>query len=106
MAPTLPLVVHAAKVPAEYRALHRYLNDRYADTVVLSFDQIEALMDARLPEPAHHADWWATAPYGSAPSPQSHAWADANRTALPNFPARHVVFERLSKPRPEAVRRR
>ena len=106
MAPTPPLTVHEVKVPAEYRALHKYLNDRYADTVVLSFDQIEALLGHPLPELAHQQDWWITTPHDGSPSSQSHTWTDANRTALPNFPAKHVVFERLSARPPIVARRR
>ncbi len=94
---TLPsLSVHASKVPVEYRGLHKYLKDRYADTVVLSFEQIESLIDGQLPGPAHFQEWWAMATPGGLQSSQSRAWTEAQRTAAPNLSAQNVVFERVS----------
>ena len=103
---TLPsLTVQVSKVPVAYRGLHKYLNDRYADTVVLSFAEIEALNDGPLPPPAHSLEWWAMATADGGQSGQSRAWTEAHRTAKPNFSARNVVFERVpdvtrAKPRP------
>ena len=92
------LSLHASKVPVEYRGLHQYLKDRYADTVVLSFAQIEALNECPLPAPAHFQEWWATAtaPADGVQSTQSRAWTEAHRTAVPNFSAHNVIFERVS----------
>ena len=90
------LTLQASKVPAEYRGLHQYLKDRYADTVVLSFAQIEALNEGELPALAHFQEWWATAPVDGVPSTQSRAWTEAQRTAAPNFSAHNVMFERVS----------
>ena len=85
----------ALSVPAEYLSLYTYLEDRYASTVVLTFDQMEALLGFALPESARHdGAWWATA---SVPT-HSAAWTDARRTAEPNLPARTVTFERLPDP--------
>lgn len=36
-------------VPREYRALYSYLDHRYASVVVLTFEQIEALLGFALP---------------------------------------------------------
>ena len=90
------LTLHASKVPVELRGLHQYLKDRYADTVVLSFAQIEALNEGQLPAPAHFQEWWATAPADGVQSTQSRAWTEAHRTAAPNFAAQNVMFERES----------
>ena len=90
------LTLHASKVPVEYRGLHQYLKDRYADTVVLSFAQIEALNECPLPAPARFQGWWETAPADGVPSNQSRAWTEAHRTAAPNFSAQNVMFERVS----------
>lgn len=82
-------------VPAEYRSLHRYLVERYADIVVLTFAEIEDLLGFVLPELARvQPAWWATAGAGGTSSDQSRAWTEANRTATPNLPARTVAFER------------
>ena len=94
--PTLPLRMPASKVPAEYRGLHQYLSGRYADTVVLSFLEIEGLNGGPLPAGAYLKDWWLAAAADGSPSGQSHAWTEANRTARPNVIARNVVFERHS----------
>jgi hypothetical protein len=94
--PTLPLTVPASKVPPEYCGLHQYLRDRYADTVVLSFLEIEDLLDSPLPELAYRREWWMTDAVDGSPSSQSSAWTEANRSARPNLLARNVVFERLS----------
>ena len=73
--------------------LHKYLNERFADSVVLTFGEIEDLIGFALPERAGLSDdWW------TAPAPDSirlaDAWILANRTARPSLSARTVVFDR------------
>ena len=81
-------------VPAPYVALYRYLEHRYASLVVLSFDQIEALLGSSLPAAARvEAVWWTAV---GGPKSQSSAWTGAGRTAVPNLLAGTVAFERLS----------
>jgi hypothetical protein len=83
-------------VRIEYRPLHKYLRDRYADTVVLTFREIEDLLGSALPDLARlQAAWWTGTDADGAPSAQSHAWIQARRTALPNLLSRTVRFERL-----------
>ena len=89
------LTLQASKVPVEYRGLHQYLKGRYADTVVLSFAQIEALNDGPLPAQARLLEWWAAAPADGVPSAQSWAWTEAQRTAVPNLAAQNVTFNRV-----------
>jgi hypothetical protein len=80
-------------VPAEYLSLFTYLDDRYASTVVLTFDQMETLLGFALPEPAgRDRDWWTA---GSARN-HAAAWIGARRSAMPNLVARTVTFERLT----------
>ena len=84
-------------VSAPYRALHSYLNGRYADTLVLTFSEIEDLLGFTLPDAARlHVDWWAGAAAEGGPSAQSRAWLEARRTATPNLFARTVTFERMA----------
>jgi hypothetical protein len=79
-------------VPAPYLSLYRYLEHRYASMVVLTFDQIEALLGSALPVTARvEAGWWTDV--GGPKSPSS-AWTGAGRTAVPNLLARNVAFER------------
>jgi hypothetical protein len=89
---TIPRWERAAPhVPASYLALYTYLDHRYASTVVLTFEQIEALLECALPVPAtNEAGWWTAA----ASRTLSSAWTGAGRTARPNLLARTVTFER------------
>jgi hypothetical protein len=81
----------------EYRTLHKYLHDRYADTVVMTFGEIEDLIGFSLPDAARvEPAWWASGAVDGAPSPQSLSWTQADRTATPRLPAQVVVFERTS----------
>jgi hypothetical protein len=84
----------AGKVPGEYATLHNYLANRYADTVLLTFDQIEGLLGFRLPDSARtRQEWWTeTCRDGDEPS-CSDAWVLAGMTARPNLLAQSVVFE-------------
>lgn len=82
-------------VPVEYRPLHKYLKDRFADTVVLTFAEIEDLMGCALPDLAvRQAEWWANADPSGAPSAQARSWTQAGRTATPHVLARSVTFNR------------
>jgi hypothetical protein len=84
-------------VPVKYRSLHKYLDDRYANTVVLTFAEIEDLLGFTLPDLARlRLDWWAGAAADSTPSAQSRSWTEASRSATPNLLAQTVVFERAS----------
>jgi hypothetical protein len=92
---TEPLSLQSSVVPAEYRSLHKYLNNRFADTVVLTFEQIEALLGFALPDFARRrVDWWAGAAEGGVLSNQASAWTHACRVATPNLLAQSVMFER------------
>lgn len=81
-----------AHVPREYRALHAYLEHRYASVVVLTFEQIEALLGSALPPLARtEREWWT-----DTLNTQRHsaAWTTAGRTAAPNLDAETTTFER------------
>jgi hypothetical protein len=81
-------------VPAAYMPLYTYLDRRYAATVVLTFEQIEALLGFAPPSPAFaDAEWW-TGPCG-ANDRHTAAWIAARRRATPQLSARIVAFERL-----------
>jgi len=83
----------AGEVPGEYATLHNYLTNRYADIVVLTFEQIEGLVGFRLPDSARtQQEWWTRRPEGDEPA-YSDAWILAGMTARPNLLAQTVVFE-------------
>ena len=82
-------------VPIQYAALHKYLIERYADVVTLTFGQIEDVMGSALPALARtQQEWWTTTKAQSKDHAQSEAWILAGRTAQPNLGAQLVVFER------------
>jgi len=84
-------------VPPEYRGLHKYLRDRFADTVVLTFSEIEDLLGWSLPDAAREeAEWWANADASGAQSAQSLSWTLAGRTAAPRGRACVVVFDHVA----------
>ena len=83
----------APQVPARYLPLYKYLEHRYASTVVLSFAQIDALLGFALPDVAHRDYAWWT-PDGAVTKAHCSAWTAADRTASPNLVAENVLFER------------
>jgi hypothetical protein len=79
----------------EYRLLHKYLRERYANRVVLTFGEIEDLLGFALPAPARvQREWWGVTESVDRQSAQSDAWTFASRTATVNLSAQSVVFER------------
>jgi hypothetical protein len=87
-----PIEQSTPHVPREYRALYTYLEHRYAAVVVLTFEQIEALLGFALPAPARTGrEWWT-----DIEDTERHcaAWTGAGRTAAPNLAAETVTFER------------
>ena len=81
-------------VSGKYQLLHKYLEERFAGTVVLTFAEIEDLLGFTLPGQARlQSEWW-TAEDRVAGSPQSDSWILARRTAVPNMAAHTVAFER------------
>jgi hypothetical protein len=88
-----PIERSTLRVPAEYVSLYTYLEHRYASIVVLTFEQMEALLGFTLPASAStERDWWTGAAVHT--HRYSAAWIGAGRTARPNLSARTVTFER------------
>ena len=86
------------KVHSKYAPLHEYLANRFADSVVLTFGQLEDLLGSALPDSARvQYEWWTSTDRDSKSS-CSDAWILAGRTATPNLLARTVAFERRAEP--------
>jgi len=86
---------HGRVMAGKYLLLYKYLENRYADTVVLTFAEIEDLLGFALPDRARlQREWWTAADAGADGANYSDSWILASRTALPNLMARTVVFER------------
>jgi hypothetical protein len=79
----------------KYWPLYEYLERRFANTVVLTFGQIEDLVGFRLPERARtDPEWWADAEASPGEPGPWQAWTLTQRTAKPNLLAMNVVFHR------------
>ncbi len=87
---TVPVVRGYA---GEYKGLYKYLKERYANRVVLTFGEIEDLVGFALPDPARRqTEWWSDTAVDRAA--QSDSWTLASRTAKVNLAAQNVLFER------------
>jgi hypothetical protein len=81
----------------QYLLLYKYLENRYANTVVLTFAEIEDLLGFALPDQARqHQEWWTGAEINVAGRGYSDSWILASRTATPNMLAQTVAFERAA----------
>ena len=79
----------------KYLLLYKYLKNRYANRVVLTFAEIEDLLGFALPGQARvHPEWWTDAVTNVPGSAYSDSWILAQRTAVPNMAAQIVLFER------------
>src|SRR2546429_8036763 len=79
----------------KYLLLYKYLENRYANTVVLTFAEIEDLLGFTLPDQARlHRGWWTDREINVAGPNYSDSWILASRSAVPNLLAGTVVFER------------
>ena len=88
---------HGRAMSGKYLLLYNYLENRYANTVVLTFAEIEDLLGFALPDQARlHQEWWTDAETDAAGPHHSDSWILASRTAVPNLMAQIVVFERAS----------
>src|SRR5437762_10490708 len=81
----------------KYLLLYEYLHNRYADTVVLTFGQIESVLGFALPDQARlNQQWWTNVNLAAAGNTYSDAWILASRIATPNLLAQTVAFQRAS----------
>lgn len=81
----------------EYRLLYAYLRDRFADRIVLTFQEIQDLVGFPLPASARtESDWWNARDAAGQCSGQSDAWTAAHRVAVVNLVGMRVEFSRDS----------
>jgi hypothetical protein len=84
-------------VGGKYLLLYEYLQNRYADMVVLTFAQIESLLGFALPDQARlNRQWWTNAAPAAPGAHYSDSWILARRVATPNLLAKTVAFERAA----------
>jgi hypothetical protein len=80
----------------DYAALRDYLQSQTLPEFVLSFDQIEQILDAALPRAAHRASWWETLRSPQEKMPQREACLAAGYIATRLADGRRVRFKRMS----------
>jgi hypothetical protein len=82
---------------SKYDPLQKHLERQMADTLTMSFVELDALV--RLPAAAkRHAFWWSNEDPKTTIHAQSRAWQLAGYDADPNLRGKRVTFRR----KPEA----
>jgi hypothetical protein len=79
----------------DYDALRDYLKKQSLPEFVLSFEQIEEIIDAALPRAAHRASWWDSLRSPQEKMPQREACLDGGYVATRQPDGKSVRFKRL-----------
>ena len=79
----------------DYDALRDYLRKQTLPELVLSFEQIEAIIDAPLPRAAQRASWWETQRSPQEKMPQRQACIEAGFIATRQPDGKSVKFKRM-----------
>jgi hypothetical protein len=85
----------------DYDALRDYLKKQTLPEFVLTFEQIEEIIDAPLPRAAHRASWWDSLRSPQEKMPQREACLEGGYIATRQADGRSVRFKRN---KPGAVR--
>ena len=81
----------------DYDALRDYLKQQTLSELVLSFEQIETIIDASLPRAAHRASWWETLRSPQEKMPQREACLAAGYVATRQADGKSVKFKRMKR---------
>jgi hypothetical protein len=81
----------------DYDALRDYLKRQSLPELVLSFEQIEEIIDAALPRASHRASWWDSLRSPQEKMPQREACLDGGYVATRLPDGKGVRFKRLKK---------
>ena len=79
----------------DYDALRDYLKKQKLPEFVLSFEEIEAIIDAALPRAAQRASWWETLRSPQEKMPQREACLAAGFIATRMPDGRGVRFKKI-----------
>ena len=79
----------------DYDRLRDYLKQQKLPEFVLSFAQIEDIIDAALPRASHRASWWETMRSPQEKMPQREACLAAGFIATRLADGRSVRFKRI-----------
>jgi hypothetical protein len=78
----------------DYSALRDFLKTQTAAELVLTFDQIEDMIDGALPRASHRASWWETDRSPQEKMPQREAVRDTDYIATRLADGTGVKFRR------------
>jgi hypothetical protein len=78
-----------------YDPLRDYLRAQKRAEFVLSFEQIEEIIDAALPRAAHRASWWETERSPQEKMPQREACLEAGYIATRQADGKSVKFKKI-----------
>jgi hypothetical protein len=81
----------------DYDALRDYLKKQSLAELVLSYEQIEEIIDAALPRAAQRASWWDSLRSPQEKMPQREACLDGGYVATRLPDGKSVRFKRLKK---------
>ena len=82
---------------SSYDALRDYLKQRNQIEFVLSFEEIEAIIDAALPRAAQRASWWETLRSPQEKMPQREACREAGFIATRQPDGKSVRFKKMPR---------
>ena len=82
-----------------YDALRDYLKKQKLLELVLSFEEIEEIIDASLPRAAQRASWWETQRSPQEKMPQREACLEAGYIATRMPYGRRVKFKKMPRER-------
>src|SRR5271156_4402213 len=81
----------------DYDALREYLQKQTRAEFVLSFEEIEAIIDASLPRAAQRASWWETLRSPQEKMPQREACLAGGYVATRMADGKTVRFKRMKQ---------
>jgi hypothetical protein len=82
-----------------YDALRDYLKEQKLAEFVLTFEQIEEIIDAALPRAAQRASWWETLRSPQERMPQREACLEAGFVATRQPDGQSVKFRKMPRDR-------
>jgi len=83
----------------DYDALRDYLKQQTLPEFVLTFEQIEAIIDADLPRAAQRASWWDSLRSPQEKMPQREACLEGGYVATRQADGKSVKFKRMTRER-------
>lgn len=83
----------------DYDLLRDYLKKQKLPEFVLTFEQIEEIIDAALPRAAHRASWWETERSPQEKMPQREACLDGGYIAARQPDGKSVKFRKMKAQR-------